>query len=884
MGKKYNRPIYWLVICGALLIAAVAIGTAITMGQFRDRALADSERELQNTALILAEQTDRSFQALDLVLASITERIESLGVTSSADFKRQLSGQDVHLMLKDKVGGLPHVDALTLIDADGKMVSVSRSWPTPDINIADRKHFKAFVSDPQLTSFVSEPVRNRATGTWTFFVIRKLSARNGEFLGLVHGAIELEYFEKFFSSIVLGEQSSISLFRRDGTLLVRYPHIESAIGASFRGAIDSLKDGNAGTTRLIGKMQNRDILIAAHALEHYPLVIAVGIDVESALAEWRREAQFLIIGGSLSVLAICIMFFLIVRQLLRGHNWSKQRLALEKWRLHTAINNMTQGLLLFDSSERIVVINDRYIEMYGLSAEVAKAGCTLRELIHHRKETGSFAGDVDKYRSSLLNQLVEGKASELTTNNADGRCIRIVNQPLAGGGWVATHEDITERKRVEERIEHLAHYDALTNLPNRELFHERLEQSLKLVRRGGRLALLYFDLDQFKSVNDTLGHQVGDSLLKAVAGRLSGCLRETDTIARLGGDEFAIIQTAIDQPTDTADLVKRLCEALREPYLCDGHQLTTDASIGIAIAPENGTRPDELLKNADLAMYGAKADGRGTYRFFEREMDLRVKARRALEFDLRQAVMCGDFKLHYQPLVNLLDNRVIGCEALLRWDHPERGMIPPAEFIPIAEETGLITSMGEWALRTACAEAMTWPDDIKVAVNVSPVQFDSGNLVQMVINALATSRLPAHRLELEITEAVIIRDYEATLAVLHQLRQLGVRIAMDDFGTGYSSLGYLHRFPFDKIKIDRSFIKDVAEKDGSFSIVQAVVSIAKSRNITTTAEGVETELQLETLRRLGCTEMQGYIFSPALPAEELFVLFPSYRQKAETAA
>jgi len=308
-----------------------------------------------------------------------------------------------------------------------------------------------------------------------------------------------------------------------------------------------------------------------------------------------------------------------VRQLLREHTWSKKRLALEKLRLHTAVNNMTQGLLLFDSSERIVITNDRYIEMYGLSAEVVKAGCTFRELIRHRKKTGSFAGDVDQYCSSLLNQLAEGTATELTTNIADGRSIRIVNQPLTSGGWVATHEILRSVKRVEERIEHLAHYDALTNLPNRELFQERLEQSLKAVRRGDHLALLYLDLDQFKSVNDTLGHQVGDNLLKAVAARLSGCLRETDTIARLGGDEFAIIQTAINQPTDATDLVKRLYEVIREPYQCDGHQLNADASIGIAIAPDNGTHPNELLKNADLAMYGAKADGRGKYRFLNQK-------------------------------------------------------------------------------------------------------------------------------------------------------------------------------------------------------------------------------------------------------------------------
>ena len=382
----------------------------------------------------------------------------------------------------------------------------------------------------------------------------------------------------------------------------------------------------------------------------------------------------------------------------------------------------------------------------------------------------------------------------------------------------------------------------------------------------------------------TLGHPVGDELLKAVAARLRSCVRDTDIVARLGGDEFAIIQTAIAGPTDVIDLVNRIHEAIRKPYEAGGHLLVADTSIGIALAPDDGANPDQLLKNADLAMYGAKTDGRGTSRYFEPDMDARVKARRALEFDLREAIMCGGFELHYQPLVNLEYDKISGCEALLRWRHSARGMISPVEFIPIAEETGLIIPLGEWVLRTACAEAATWPDDIKVAVNVSPVQFKSGNLVQTVINALAASRLPACRLELEITEAVLIRDEESALAVLHQLRGLGVRIAMDDFGTGYSSLSYLQRFPFDKIKIDRSFIKDVAEIDGSCSIVQAVVSIAKSRNITTTAEGVETEQQLELLRTLGCTETQGYLYSPPRPAAEIRQLLLPRRARAISVA
>ena len=381
---------------------------------------------------------------------------------------------------------------------------------------------------------------------------------------------------------------------------------------------------------------------------------------------------------------------------------------------------------------------------------------------------------------------------------------------MADGGWVATHEDITERRRAEKQIAHMARHDALTDLPNRVLLRERLAEALAGVRRGSKLAVLYLDLDHFKGVNDTLGHPIGDELLKMVAGRLRHCVRDTDTVARVGGDEFAIIQTGIERPLDTAILARRIGEAVRAPYDLAGHAVVVDTSIGIAIAPNDGTEPDELLKNADMALYRAKADGRGTYRFFEPEMDSRMKARRALELALRNALATGEFELHYQPLVNLDDRRITGCEALLRWNHPERGMISPAEFIPVAEEIGLIVPLGEWVLRKACADAARWPDDIKVAVNLSPIQVTNQNLVPVVVSALAAAGLPASRLELEITESVLMQNTEATLATLHRLRELGVRISMDDFGTGYSSLSYLRSFPFDKIKIDRSFISGLA--------------------------------------------------------------------------
>jgi diguanylate cyclase (GGDEF)-like protein len=541
--------------------------------------------------------------------------------------------------------------------------------------------------------------------------------------------------------------------------------------------------------------------------------------------------------------------------------------------LHTVLNNMSQGVLLFDSGLRLVICNQRYIEMYGLSQDKVKPGCTLLDLLNSRAQAGTFSGDPADYVASLVECIAEGKTFSNMTKLSDGRVIALVSKPINGGGWLATHEDITERQRAEERVGHMARHDALTDLPNRVLLRERLEHELKRVKRGECLAVLCLDLDQFKGVNDTLGHPIGDELLKLVADRLRGCTREPDTIARLGGDEFAIIMTQMQKANDAAMLSRRIRESIVKPYQIEGHQIVTDISIGISISPIDGTEPDELLKNADMALYGAKADGRGTYRFFELEMDERMKARRDLEMDLRKALTHKEFELYYQPLVNLQTNEITAFEALLRWKHPTRGTISPADFIPIAEETGLIIPLGEWVLKTACKETVNWPDHVKVAVNLSPTQLTNRNLVDVVKKALADSGLDACRLQLEITETVLLQNTFATLARLHELRKLGAQIALDDFGTGYSSLSYLRSFPFDKIKIDQSFIQDMSNGTEPLAIVNAVAGLAKCLNMISTAEGVETQQQMDTVQSIGCTEMQGYLFSRARPAKEIGQFF-----------
>jgi diguanylate cyclase (GGDEF)-like protein len=431
-------------------------------------------------------------------------------------------------------------------------------------------------------------------------------------------------------------------------------------------------------------------------------------------------------------------------------------------------------------------------------------------------------------------------------------------------------DDITQQKEADAKIAHLAFHDALTGLPNRVLFRDRLEQELAYVRRGASLALHYLDLDHFKGINDTLGHSLGDELLKAVSHRLQGCLRECDLVARLGGDEFAVIQTGLAESREAAVLAQRLRdEVIREPYDLRGHHVVVDASIGIALSPGDGSDAEQLLSNADMALYQAKAEGRGGYRYFEPDMDARMKRRRMLEIDLRKALANDELEVHYQPVIRLQDNAVTGCEALLRWNHPDRAPVSPAEFIPIAEETGLIVPIGEWVLRQACTDAATWPRNLMIAVNLSPVQIKSSTFTLTVANILSASELAPQRLELEITEAVLMQSNVANLAVLHLLRDLGVRFAMDDFGTGYSSLSYLRSFPFDKIKIDQSFVRDLSKGADSQKIIQAIVALARGLGMVTTAEGVETDEQLAVLRAVGCDEIQGRLFSAAKPVSEL---------------
>ncbi|MGY2984383.1 diguanylate cyclase (GGDEF)-like protein [Bradyrhizobium sp. USDA 4518] len=554
---------------------------------------------------------------------------------------------------------------------------------------------------------------------------------------------------------------------------------------------------------------------------------------------------------------------------------SQKELEEQRFRLDTAINHMGEGLCMFDAEKRLVVCNDRYAKMYRLPPELLLPGTAHRAIIRHRIANGILKGETSDSAATqvlaTLNALPAGEINSRVDELADGRLICVTRQPMPGGGWVATHRDVTEQRRSEAKITYMAQHDALTDLPNRVLLKEWMERALSGARCGGpSLAVLMLDLDRFKDVNDTLGHPAGDALLKSVAARLRRSVSDTTLVARLGGDEFAVIDHVSDPVTEAGLLAEKIRKALSEPIDLGDHRVTTTTSIGIAIAPRDGTDSDEVLRSADLALYSAKSGGRGSFRFFEPELDRLLQARRSLERDMRSALANGEFELHYQPFIHVASGETCGFEALLRWHHPQRGMVSPAQFISLAEETGLIVPLGEWVLRTACAEAAKWPDDLKIAINLSPVQFRSPELVPVIVHALASAGISPKRLELEVTETAIIQDSEAVFTALSQLHDLGVRIALDDFGTGYSSLSFLQKFPFDKVKIDRSFVSELSgATDESRRIARAIVRFAVSLGKTTTAEGVETREQLDILRADACVEVQGFHFSPPVQSEKV---------------
>jgi diguanylate cyclase (GGDEF)-like protein len=843
------KPAILLALWCVGLIATVVVTVVLILSHLRAHAIAEDEQQRLTTANVLAKQAARDFQALELVEINLIEWMETVAIVSSDLYRHEMAGHDVHLMLREKMNGLPLIDDLVMIDADGGLINSAQSWPIPTVDLSGRSYFNALKNNPQLTSVVSMPERDPGTGVWVIYLARKFTGSNGEFIGLVAGAIRADYFEHLYKSVVRGPDESISLLHADGIMLARYPRVEASIGQSFATTplFIAMSQSDHAVTRQVGRVDGQERLMAGARLPNFPGYVAVTTTIDAALADWRANVRYLVGLAVLLVVAIGGTGAVVAR------HFHRQRVQLD-----TALNNMSQGLCMFDANQRLIICNDHYAQLFRLPPELMKPGTTLRQVLEYRVAQGMYPGnDPAAYVRDRLEIATENKHSRTLLEFADGRVFSVLHQPMLGGGWLGMIEDVTDRNRAEKRIAHLAHHDVLTGLPNRAAFSDYLAQTIERTRSAGaEFAMLCLDLDRFKEINDLHGHLVGDALLREVAQRLQGVAGDS-FLARVGGDEFIVIAAAGRHPA-VRDLAQRLQQSVADDIEVAGRLLRIGLSIGIAVCPADGTDATTLLANADVALYRAKADGRGSICFFEAEMASQLRDRRELQHDLHLAVANGELRLDYQPLARI-GGDIVGFEALVRWDHPVRGLVPPGIFIPLSEESGSIIPIGKWILRAACREAAAWPKPLQIAVNISPVQFRREDIVQLVHTALLESGLAPGRLELEITESVLIDDFSRAVSILRRLKSLGVRIALDDFGTGYSSMSYLQAFPFDKIKIDRSFVSNLEQSAQSKVIVRGVIGLARGLGLPVVAEGVETRPQFELLARYGCDIAQGYL-------------------------
>ena len=897
-----GRSFWMMAVSAGLLAAVIAAGSGLLVRDLHDQAVADTERNLVGLSTVLADQAERALQAIELVQDTVIGEFKASGVSRPEDYVALARRPALHEALKTRIAALPQANAVTVIDRDGSLLNFSRYWPIPAVNIADRDYFRAMATDPTLDRTISRPFQNRGDGAWTIYIAHKVRAPDGAFLGLVLGAVELGYLERLYAAIAPAGDYVISVFRDDGTLLVRHPQREGSIGRSYMDAAAlriALTSPAGGVIRMISPIDGRDRIAATRSLARFPLILSVSRTTEAGLAAWRQQAWLIGAGALVLDLGLAGMVLLGLRQAraqarlaeseaaraaAEARERGEQELNAQQAQFRIALDHMTQGLCLFDRDDRLIVMNARYAQMHAVPDALRRRGTPVAALLEHLGRDGGPANALvtacSRTAGGAPAAIAAGVSASHTCDLPDGRAIAIVHVAVPGGGWLGTHEDVTEQRRAEQRIAHMAGHDALTGLPNRARMQERVDAALAGRAADEAVSVLCLDLDGFKDVNDTYGHAVGDELLRQVGLRLKEAVGATALVGRLGGDEFAVMRCAPSHPAGIAALAERIVRLLRVPFEVQGHEVGIGTSIGIATTETGEVTTAELQRRADVALYQVKASGRNGWRVFDPAMDADLQRRRQLGADLRSALTEGQLDLHYQPIVAADGSGPRAYEALLRWRHPREGFVSPGEFIPIAEATGQIRRLGAWALARACADAAAWPAHLKVAVNLSPVQFVGDALVEEVAQTLAASGLPAERLELEITESVLLQDDAATLAILHRLRALGVSTAMDDFGTGYSSLSYLRRFPFDKIKIDQSFVRNLGHEAGSSEIVRAAVGLGKTFGMIVLAEGVETEEQAAILREAGCDELQGYLFGRPCPVDELRDLAPMGRAAA----
>jgi diguanylate cyclase (GGDEF)-like protein len=878
------RRLWWAAI---LLLGVSASAVVWTIWQLRTDAISAAVSETGNIASVLAVQLSRSLMSIDTALLDIKRSVEAQGIESPSALQDVIDRREFPESLAKYLARLPQVFSIAIADREGQIV-VSTAGPTATrFNVAGRDFFwKARDRrDGQLTASI--PAINRINDKQTIVFSRRLEDSKGNFVGIVLAGVNTEYFEDIYGAIQSVHSLLFTLLDPDGIILFRHPDGANATGKELSNKAiwhDALSKGEGGF-RVFGQADSNIRYVSIRKVPEYPLIVDISVTEATSLAIWRQRATAIGLGSAIFLLFSIYLLRAITRQVRLLSN-SEASLAQKSQQLDAALNNMSQGVAMFDGQQRLIISNNQLAKIYRLTPEQTKPGTPFRAILDARAAVGSVPGDVRNFVADSLDQVSRVGLSHSYYELRDGRTVSVSLQGMDGGGWVSIHQDITAQKRIEAELEHLARHDALTGLANRSLFTEKANAALARMRRNGEaFSVLMLDLDRFKSVNDSFGHPAGDALLREIARRLLNTVREVDCVARFGGDEFAVLQAPCkDQKAGVIALSDRILAAVTEPYDFNGRKLILETSIGIALAPQDGDDVDALIKHADLALYRAKTEGRNRYCFFAASMEAEARNRRELEDDMRIALTRHEFELQYQTIVNLESRQCCGAEALVRWRHPERGMLLPDRFIPVAEDSGLIVPLGEWILRQACADAGKWPSRFKVAVNLSPTQFKHGDLLDVLKSALKDTGLPPERLELEITEWVLLENNAENLAILRDIKSLGVAIVLDDFGTGYSSMTYLQMFPFDRIKIDQTFIQNIMHHTTDAAIVCAIAGLGRNLGIATVAEGVETEEQLIAVRAAGCQLAQGYLFSRAVSASEIIFDRPMVLKRDPQAA
>jgi diguanylate cyclase (GGDEF)-like protein len=867
-------------IFGAVIIAMIWTGVALKYIDDLQSDKREAERANKNFAMVFEENVLRSIGEIDKALLYLRRSIESRKAT--ADYSTIANTTDVLSEI---------IVQVAIIDADGILrASNAGPQPAPTIDLSDREHFRVHINSTSDQLFISKPVIGRISGKWSVQITRRFLNGDNSFAGVVVASLDPDHLTKFYDKIDFGASVSISLIGNDG--VVRSSG-GSAGGYKLSQDLSStelfkrLKAGANSTFEDTSLTAGEIEMVTLRKVRGQPLWVSVSRNKE----EIYNDSSAALKLNALAGIVITLIILGAIERILRTE--AKARLKAEQ--LQLTLENMSQGIMLVTKDLQIPIINGRCAELLDLPEKFIKNPPRFDQLVEYQTQHEKFRNAATPNgREFFEHSMSPNSASELAVCERlmpNGTVIEVRSGHLPDGSFVQTFTDITKRWEAEAHVARLASEDPLTGLPNRRVFRSTLDQMSRLSapvpgsnQPKNEFAVLFLDLDRFKVINDTLGHRIGDMLLQEVAKRLKLSLRATDILARLGGDEFAIVVPSFATRAALEVLANGLIVAVSQPYEIDGYRIRSNVSIGIAIGPQDGETVDDLLMAADLGLYSVKAGNRGTYKFYEKSMNKELNDRRQIEMDLREAIERNELELYYQPILNLRRNVITGFEALARWRHPLKGMVPPALFIPVAEDSGLIMPLGEWALREACRTAAQWPEHLRIAVNLSPMQFTAPNLFHMIKDTLAETGLAPHRLELEITERIFMEDNENTLSTLRRLKELGVRISLDDFGTGYSSLSYLRSFPFDKIKIDRAFVSDLKETSGHIVIVQAVVSIARALGMTTTAEGVETEEQQQFLATLGCDEVQGYLYSAPVPIENVPELIAKWAARKTMAA